>query len=265
MMSDARPELEGAFPADWEQDAQAHDHSTSGAPALPAAAAGWVADWGRLLRVARQVAGLSLVELAGCTGLSKGYLSKLESGALGAANPSRATLAALARALPSFRPLALTLAPGMGAEELAFEGVALPSAAAMPLEGQPDRAQLRLGWQELEVLAALMVLEASALPSPLTAVVVARAIDRSVTAVRATLAHLGRSGLVSERPPACAGQRTEYMVVEHALRQVGAARVGDLLLLATALIGSAVRGSTASHAGPRLVRATSDRGRAQDA
>src|SRR5437588_412086 len=65
----------------------------------------WPQDWGRLLRLARQVAGLSLTELSARTGLSKGYLSKLESAHAAAQNPSRATLAALARALPSFRPL----------------------------------------------------------------------------------------------------------------------------------------------------------------
>jgi transcriptional regulator with XRE-family HTH domain len=264
-MSDAKPDVDRALSVDWEQDAEADDHNSPSAPGQPAAATDWVADWGRLLRMARQVAGLSLTELAGCTSLSKGYLSKLESGAVGAANPSRATLAALARALPSFRPLALTLAPGTGADELAFEGIVSPPAAAAAKDGQHDLARLRLGWQELEVLAALMVLDASALPSPLTDIVIARAIDRSVTAVRPTLVHLCRSGLVREIPPACAGQRAEYAVVEGALRQVGAARVGDLLLLATALIGSAVRGSTALRAGPRLVRATADRGRSQDA
>ncbi|MGH2486024.1 MAG: helix-turn-helix domain-containing protein, partial [Ktedonobacterales bacterium] len=40
----------------------------------------WQVHWGRLLRTARQVAGLSLSELSATTGLSKGYLSKLESG-----------------------------------------------------------------------------------------------------------------------------------------------------------------------------------------
>src|SRR5260370_41996529 len=71
----------------------------------------WQVQWGGLLRTARQVAGLSLSELAAVTGLSKGYLSKLESGHVAALNPSRATLAALARALPSFRALAPTLEP----------------------------------------------------------------------------------------------------------------------------------------------------------
>jgi transcriptional regulator with XRE-family HTH domain len=208
----------------------------------PAATSGWVVDWGRLLRVARQVAGFSLTDLARHTGLSKGYLSKLESGALGAANPSRATLAALARALPSFRPLALTLAPGLGAEDLAFEGIA-PSVTDAPADaGRVDLARLRLSWKELEVLAALMVLESSALPHPLTAAIVARSIDRGVDAVRVALADLCRSGLVEERPAQTSGLRSDYRLIEGSLRQVGASRVGDLLLLATALIGTGVRG-----------------------
>src|SRR6185437_5261867 len=65
----------------------------------------WAIRWGHLLRMARQVAGLSLSEVAERSGLSKGYLSKLESAHPSAANPSRATLAALARALPSTIPL----------------------------------------------------------------------------------------------------------------------------------------------------------------
>ncbi len=217
-------------------------------PATPAAgdeaavggAGGWVADWGRLLRIARQVAGFSLTDLSTRTGLSKGYLSKLESGALGAANPSRATLAALARALPSFRPLALTLAPGLGVEELAFEGIAPHPTAAGPGSEPTDPARLRLGWKEMEVLAALMVLEAAALPYPLSATLIARAVERTVESVRPVLAQLCRSGLVRELPPASAGQRATYLVVEAALRQAGAARVGDLLLLATALLGASL-------------------------
>ncbi|HEY7355147.1 MAG TPA: helix-turn-helix transcriptional regulator, partial [Ktedonobacterales bacterium] len=40
----------------------------------------WATRWGHMLRLARQVAGLSLQEVANRSGLSKGYLSKLESG-----------------------------------------------------------------------------------------------------------------------------------------------------------------------------------------
>lgn len=221
-------------------DARTNGHGT--AVTLTASASGWVLDWGRLLRIARQVAGYSLADLARHTSLSKGYLSKLESGALGAANPSRATLAALAHALPSFRPLALTLAPGLGVEELAFEGVAPSVSAAAPDEGRSDASRLRLGWKELEVLAALMVLESAALPHPLSATIIARSIDRGVDAVRGTLADLCHSGLVEERPAQSSGLRAEYRLIEGALREVGAARVGDLLLLATALIGASARG-----------------------
>jgi transcriptional regulator with XRE-family HTH domain len=239
MMSDTDDDLE-ADAAARAPDARANGHGSS--VALSAGANGWVLDWGRLLRIARQVAGYSLSDLARNAGLSKGYLSKLESGALGAANPSRATLAALARALPSFRPLALTLAPGLGAEELAFEGVAPSVSAAAPDEGRVDLARLRLGWKELEVLAALMVLDSAALPYPLTATIIARSIDRGVDTVRETLTDLCRSGLVQERAAQSPGLRAEYRLIDGALRQVGAARVGDLLLLATALIGASARG-----------------------
>ena len=46
----------------------------------------WSRDWGQLLRSARQVAGMSLAGLSERTGLSRGYLSKLESGQDGARN-----------------------------------------------------------------------------------------------------------------------------------------------------------------------------------
>jgi transcriptional regulator with XRE-family HTH domain len=253
LMSNEELDLVDALPAAWEQeeDASSRDlRELAAAPAPDPPPWGWVADWGRLLRIARQVAGLSLTDLAGRTGLSKGYLSKLESGAMGAANPSRATLAALARALPSFRPLALTLAPGLapglGAEDLAFELVTPPPTAAAPEEGRYDLVRLRLGWKELEVLAALMVLECAALPHPLTASLIARSIDRAVASVRTTLSHLCHGGLVREILPRSAGQRAQYEAVEGALHQVGAARVGDLLLLATALIGTGIGAASAA-------------------
>ncbi|HEV2238912.1 MAG TPA: hypothetical protein VGR57_19795, partial [Ktedonobacterales bacterium] len=143
---------------------------------------------------------------------------------------------------PSFRPLALTLAPGMGVEELAFEGLMPGASADVPPEAPADIMRLQLGWKELEVLAALMVLESSALPLPLTATLIARALDRGVEAVRGALTGLCRAGLVAEVAPRASGQRAEYRMIEGALRQVGAARVGDVLLLSTALIGASARG-----------------------
>src|SRR5262245_20616998 len=127
--------------------------------------ADWHLDWGRLLRTARQVAGLSLSELSRATGLSKGYLSKLESGDATATNPSRATLAALARALPSFRPLAHTLEPAASLATLAFAQAApqVPQVAPGPA-GTMEENPVALGWRELEVVLALLVLQQSAAP-----------------------------------------------------------------------------------------------------
>ncbi|HEX9067441.1 MAG TPA: helix-turn-helix transcriptional regulator, partial [Ktedonobacterales bacterium] len=71
----------------------------------------WQAEWGLLLRMTRQVAGMTLAELSARSGISKGYLSKLESGHPSARNPSRATLAGLERALPGLSPLAHMLGP----------------------------------------------------------------------------------------------------------------------------------------------------------
>ncbi len=154
----------------------------------------WARDWGMLLRTARQVAGLSLVDLSERTGLSKGYLSKLEASREGARNPSRDTLVALARALPSFRPLAYTLEPTTALDAAANQAFAVePSAAptgpslafaeAMPRplalfigrteaaaaqaasseiddEDTADEAPppIHLGWRELELLVALLAL-----------------------------------------------------------------------------------------------------------
>src|SRR5262249_40815382 len=90
------------------------DIRSSNQPTSPEAAESWASRWGLLLRLARQVEGLSLNELAARSGLSKGYLSKLESAHHSAANPSRATLAALARALPTTLPLIQHMAPEEG-------------------------------------------------------------------------------------------------------------------------------------------------------
>lgn len=212
--------------------------------------ASWAIDWGRLLRTARQVAGLSLSDLSARTGLSKGYLSKLESGAAGAANPSRATLAALARALPSFRPVAHTLEPGLGADELAFAGI---HSARVPADGDhtpaaPAPAPLQLGWRELEVLAALIALEAAAIPVPATMAMLARAIDRDVTMVSPVLDSLVRAGVIERVPPARVGSAAAYRCADDAPERIGVARLGDLLVLAAALIAGAPPGSTSTKA-----------------
>src|SRR5689334_24274434 len=106
----------------------------------------WQLDWGRLLRTARQVAGLSLGELSARTGLSKGYLSKLESGHDGARNPSRATLAALARELPSFRPYAHSLEPATPLGALALADAAPPPPLMSNALG--EHLPLQLGWRD---------------------------------------------------------------------------------------------------------------------
>src|SRR5262249_31227955 len=138
------------------------------------ALANWHLDWGRLLRTARQVAGLSLSELSRAAGLSKGYLSKLESGDATAANPSRAPLAALARALPSFGPLAHTLEPAAPLGMLAFAHAVpqVPEVAPGPA-GALEENPIALGWRELEVVLALLVLEQAAGPVRPTAGLVA--------------------------------------------------------------------------------------------
>jgi transcriptional regulator with XRE-family HTH domain len=224
---------------------------SSGQPSGRAVAeAIWTLTWGRLLRTARQVAGYSLTDLSARTGLSKGYLSKLESGADSAANPSRATLAALARALPSFRPLAHTLAPGLGAEGLVFDGVS-PAPFAPPPSPSGDRSAetsvdlahaiadetpIQIGWRDLEVLAALVTLEAAALAHRVTLPVVARAVGRDTQAVRAVLERLSRLGVVAAVPPVSPGGPSGYRLGTVAEHRLGVARLGDLLLLAAALL-----------------------------
>lgn len=240
-------------------------HSRSVSQALDEA---WQRDWGLFLRLARQVAGLSLTELAERSGLSKGYLSKLESGAAGARNPSRATLAALARALPSFRALAHMLDPGLSPTPLAptapVSGVSTRSRpelrevcedanevqdsaepvhvsqatqAHQPTEALP--APLRLGWRELEVVLALLALDRSALPDPVTALAVSRALDRPLAEVRPVLDQLVAEGILHhETSPRHDGPLT-YAPTPHLPRRLGIARVGDALVLAAALLASA--------------------------
>jgi transcriptional regulator with XRE-family HTH domain len=197
----------------------------------------WPQDWGRLLRLARQVAGLSLSELSARTGLSKGYLSKLESGHITAQNPSRATLAALARALPSFRPLANTLEPGAALAALDF-GVEQP-APAQRADMRPDEEPVRLGWKELELLVALFALDSAALPIPLTSVALARTVDRDHTETLATLGRLVAMGVVEREWPQHVGATMSFRPSVRASSLTGLGRVGDALVLAASLLAQA--------------------------
>jgi hypothetical protein len=204
-------------------------------------AAEWALDWGRLLRTARQVAGLSLTELSARTRLSKGYLSKLESSAAGAANPSRATLAALARALPSFGPVAHMLGPDGAHEALDFAARATPQPARWRVVAAPRTepgVPIALGWRALEVLCALVALDRAALPVAATAVVLARAVGRTAEQVRPVLDELATMRLVARVPPACVGQGPSYVCSEEVQARLGIARLGDLLVLAAALLAA---------------------------
>jgi transcriptional regulator with XRE-family HTH domain len=202
-------------------------------------AATWPQDWGRLLRLARQVAGLSLSELGARTGLSKGYLSKLESGHVTAQNPSRATLAALARALPSFRPLANTLEPGAALAALDF-GVE-QAAPSQRTDMAVDEAEepVRLGWKELEALIALLALDSAALPIRLTSVILARAVGRDHTETLATLDKLVASGVVEREWPQRRGAPMGFRPAARAGALTGLERVGDALVLAASLLAQA--------------------------
>jgi transcriptional regulator with XRE-family HTH domain len=195
-----------------------------------------------------------LSKVSEITGLSKGYLSKLESGAVGAANPSRSTLAALARALPSFRPLAHTLAPGQGADQLDYAGM-LSSTPRVPpgsvLSGTEDerpelasasapvQRPIHLGWRELEILAALIALESAALPFRITAPLLVRATGRDVSSTQATLEHLVHDGIINVAAPSLPGGPFAFRLTADAAARLGVTRLGDILLLAATLIAGA--------------------------
>jgi len=211
----------------------------------------WQLDWGRLLRTARQVAGLSLGELSARTGLSKGYLSKLESGHATALNPSRATLAALARALPSFRSLAHTLEPSGALSPLAFAAPVVPD-VLVDAGGEAMDSPVRLGWRELEVVVALLTLERAAVPQPLTALLIARALGRPRADVQPVLDRLTAMGVLHRLPPMRAGDVPRYARAGDFERRVGIARVGDALILAAALLAQ-------TPAPPRLAHSRTER------
>jgi transcriptional regulator with XRE-family HTH domain len=195
----------------------------------------WMRDWGHLLRIARQVAGLSLTALSARTGLSKGYLSKLESGHHSALNPSRATLAALARALPSFRTLAHMLDPDVQPSALAQATPTVPE-FTLQQDGTVVESQIRLGWRELELLVAFIALEQSAAAQPLTPVVLARAVSRDLARTHAILDELERLEIVRASPPAAPGRPPVYSLAPGYDARLGVSRVGDALILAGALL-----------------------------
>ncbi|HEX6121643.1 MAG TPA: helix-turn-helix transcriptional regulator [Ktedonobacterales bacterium] len=209
----------------------------------------WTRDWGQLLRLARQVAGLSLTELSARTGLSKGYLSKLESGHAGARNPSRATLAALARELPSFRPYAHALEPAAPLGALALGDAAPPPPLARDAMG--ERAPIQLGWRELEVLVAFLALDQSAAPVPLTSLTLARATGRATEEIAPVLARLVLMGVLRATPPIRVGSAPTYRRAPAFDDVIGLARLGDALVLAAALLVQAPRQSRHSDTSSR--------------
>jgi transcriptional regulator with XRE-family HTH domain len=202
----------------------------------------WQMNWANLLRTARQVAGLSLSELSAGTQLSRGYLSKLESGHATALNPSRATLAALAHALPSFRTLAHMLDPTMDlvTPALARTEPQLPPLVA-DLAEEPYTTPVRLGWRELEVVIAVLTLEQAALRQPVTRITVARATGRPAMEVEPLLESLVRMGVLARWPAAHAGASPAYERAPSFAARTGIVRLGDALLLAAALLGQAPR------------------------
>lgn len=212
----------------------------------------WRLSWASLLRTARQVAGKSLTTLAAETGLSKGYLSKLESAHESALNPSRDTLAALARALPSFRALAHMLDPQLDVTTPALaraEPQLPPIVPASPLDGHIDGvaggdrvpSPVRLGWKELEVVTAVLVLEQAALRQPLTRVTVGRAVGRAAAEVAPVLDALVAMGVLARQPALHAGTPPTYERSGQFTARTGISQLGDALLLAAALLGQAPR------------------------
>ena len=220
----------------------------------------WQVHWGRLLRTARQIAGLSLTELAAATGLSKGYLSKLESGHITALNPSRATLASLALALPSFRPIAHSLGPSADIGPVAMQPDfrAVPPVPpvphpALPLDIADREAPIALGWPELELVLAVVTLERAAVVQPLTSLIIARAVGRKRPTIEPVLARLVEMRVLHKRPPTQPGGPVSYQCAADFEARVGINRPGDALVLAAALLAELParpersRGTSAAH------------------
>lgn len=214
----------------------------------------WRLSWASLLRTARQVAGKSLTALAAETGLSKGYLSKLESGHEAALNPSRDTLAALARALPSFRALAHMLDPALDVATPALARAEPQLPPLVPATSPADDglggpgfggglvpSPVRLGWKELEVVTAVLALEQAALRQPLTRITIGRATGRPAAEVEPVLDALVAMGVLARQPAARGGMPRSYERAGQFTARTGIARLGDALLLAAALLGQAPR------------------------
>jgi transcriptional regulator with XRE-family HTH domain len=206
----------------------------------------WQLSWAHLLRTARQVAGKSLTALAVETGLSKGYLSKLESGHESALNPSRATLAALARALPSFRALAHMLDPALDVATPALARAEPQLPPIVPQQGASEpggvmASPVRLGWQELEIVAAVLALDQAALRQPVTRVTVSRAVGRPVAETERGLDALVAMGVLTRTAGRRAGEVAIYERSSQFTARTGITKLGDALLLAAALLGQAPR------------------------
>jgi transcriptional regulator with XRE-family HTH domain len=214
------------------------EHNSQGQPAET-----WAARWGHLLRMARQVAGLSLSDVAERSGLSKGYLSKLESAHPSAANPSRATLAALARALPSTIPLIQKLdeEAGLPTARTLLRGLphgpagqALPppveTEVVLPAIAESSGEGLPSSWTGWEILLAVMILENSGLGPP-TVPVLARACSAETLSNEA-LAHLEEMGLLRVLPPGRPGGPARYTQGPTKLEAFGIHRPADFFIRA---------------------------------
>lgn len=208
---------------------------------------GWAVKWGQLLRMARQIAGLSLNDLAARSGLSKGYLSKLESAHPSAANPSRATLAALARSLPATLPLIQQLDPSEKLPTLAIllqeqQGISTSTpqdheqTLALALLGSPvntvDHIPQTLpgNWADWEIVLAVRILENSGLGPP-TQGVLARACGTE-TLSSESLGRLEQAGLLRRIPSARPGEASRYTQGPTPLEQFGIQRPADFFIRA---------------------------------
>jgi len=200
-----------------------------------------------LLRVARQVAGLSLHDLAKLSGLSKGYLSKLESAHPSAANPSRATLAALAPSLPATLPLFQQLDPADTLPPLASLIQEQPRKPAInPGEGQETAAPLPATWTDWEILLAVSILERSGFGPP-TEGVLARACGVE-TLSSESLSRLEQAGLLQRLPASRPGEVIRYTRPSRRFEQPGLQRPAEFFLRAA--ISLLLRTETSAHEPP---------------